>query len=498
MDYFQIVCGLVVVVLGIYYYYKSIYDTWKNRGILGPKPTYFVGNFLNILIKKESVSDSVKTWYDEFKHEPVFGIFEGRTPVLVINDLDMVKDVLIRNFSTFVDRGFRIFPKIEPLMQHLFLLEPERWRPLRAKLSPIFTSGKLKEMFPLIVECAENLETYLDKVEEDRESVECRDLAAKFTTDVIGSCAFGINMNALMDEGSEFRQMGKKIFAPDLKRLLRESCRQFIPWLYRFVGPLLEQKDVNNFFINLITNSIKYRRENKVVRPDFVHLLMELQDHPDKVNNMELTDSLLAAQAFVFFAAGFETSSSTIAHALYELAQHQDIQNKLRQEIKEVTKKNIKNLTYNDIKEMKYLDKVFKETLRKYPLLPMLTRQAIEDYTFSGTKITVPKGMKVWIPVYGIQRDPNIYPKPEVFDPERFTDEAVATRHPMSYLPFGDGPRNCIGARFAHYQTKIGIMTIIRNHKVKVCEKTTIPYESDARNFLLTLKDGVNLKIEKA
>ena len=70
----------------------------------------------------------------------------------------------------------------------------------------------------------------------------------------------------------------------------------------------------------------------------------------------------------------------------------------------------------------------------------------MENYTFKGTKITIPKGTKIW--VHGIQHDPNIYPEPEVFDPERFEDDAFASRHPMSYLPFGDGPRNCIGTFF--------------------------------------------------
>lgn len=85
------------------------------------------------------------------------------------------------------------------------------------------------------------------------------------------------------------------------------------------------------------------------------------------------------------------------------------------------------------------------ETLRKYPLLSALTRQAMKDYTFKGTKLSIPKNTVVWIPVYGLQNDPNVYPKPDVFDPERFNEDIFATRHPMSYLPFGDGPRNCIG-----------------------------------------------------
>ncbi|KAG6800701.1 cytochrome P450 6a14 [Apis mellifera caucasica] len=497
MDYFQILCAISIVILTIYYYYSSKYAFWKDRGISGPKPIVFFGNFGNSIVKKRSISETVKKWYDDYKHESVFGIYEGTIPVLVINDLDMIKDVLIRDFSIFVDRGFHTFPKIEPLTQHLFLLEAERWRPMRMKLSPIFTSGKLKEMFSLIVESAGNLEKYLDEVIKKNEMVECRDLAAKFTTDVIGSCAFGINTNSLLEEDSEFRRMGKKIFSPSLKLMIGNICKVFFPSLYEVIGNIFTMKDVDEFFINLVSDTMKYRKDNDTVRSDFINMLMQLKEHPEKMDNIELTDTLLTAQAVVFFIAGFETSSSTIAFGLYELAQNQEIQDKLREEIRKMHEKNKGILTYTDIKEMKYLDKVFKETLRKYPILSTLSRKAMENYTFKGTKITIPKGTKVWVPVYGIQHDPNIYPKPEVFDPERFEDDAFASRHPMSYLPFGDGPRNCIGARFAHYQSKVGLITILRNHKVNVCEKTTIPFKADERSFLLALKGGVHLKITK-
>lgn len=88
---------------------------------------------------------------------------------------------------------------------------------------------------------------------------------------------------------------------------------------------------------------------------------------------------------------------------------------------------------------------LFTETLRKYPVVPFLNRELIDDYTFENSKITIPKGLKIWIPVYGIHHDPNIYPNPEKFDPERFSEDKIKERHPMHYLPFGHGPRNCIG-----------------------------------------------------
>ncbi|XP_076285655.1 putative cytochrome P450 6a14 [Lasioglossum baleicum] len=500
LDYFQILCVAAVVLLAVYYYLSSMNNYWKKLGIAGPPPSLFLGNLKSSTLGQLSMSDSTRKMYNEYKQEPVFGIFAGTTPVLMVNDLDLVKDVLIGDFSLFASRGVPIFRKIESLTQHLFLLEPEIWRPLRARLSPVFTSGKLKEMFPLVIECGEHLEKYLDSVTKKGELVDCREIAAKFTTDVIGTCAFGIDMNALADEDSEFRRMGREMFTPSWQQVVRDLMRQFLPNVYQRVGHLVQPKKVTEFFTNVVTDTMKYREKHNVVRSDFINMLLELKRNPSQLENIELTDSLLTSQAFVFFLAGFETSSSTIGHALYELALNTDIQNKLRKEIRQTLEENAgegKVLTYDQVRQMKYLDAVFRETLRKYPILPILMRQVSTDYTFKGTKITIPKDTRIWIPVYGIHHDPDIYVKPEVFDPERFIDNGISTRHPMAFLAFGDGPRNCIGARFAFYQSKVGLISILRNHKVEVCEKTTIPYKSDTRAFLLSLKGGVVLKMSK-
>lgn len=85
------------------------------------------------------------------------------------------------------------------------------------------------------------------------------------------------------------------------------------------------------------------------------------------------------------------------------------------------------------------------ETLRKYPPVTVLVRQATSSYTFNGTQINIPKDLVIFIPNYAIHRDSDIYPKPDVFDPERFNEEAVQNRHPVAYIPFGNGPRSCIG-----------------------------------------------------
>lgn len=495
-DYFFIFCSILITILSLYYYYVSTYNFWRIRHVPGPRPIFFYGNFKDVVTRKLSISQYVKKIYDKYKHEPAFGIFQTSTPVLIVNDLNLIKDVLIRDFSLFSHRGLDIFKKAEPLSEHLFQLEPERWKPLRTRLSPVFTSGKLKDMFPLIVECGNHLEKYMEKTIVSGDIVECHELAAKFTTDVIGSCAFGISMNDFNNEGSQFREMGREYFVSCTRQAVRDICRLFLPFLYSKIGHMLQPKGVNEFFLKAIVDAIKYRMENNVIRPDFVNMLMELKQNSNKVDNIELTDSLLASQAFVFFVAGFETSSSTMGFALYELAQNQYIQDKLREEIRQYIE-NGKMFTYDQVKQMTYLDAVFQETLRKHSILPILMRQASDNYTFRGTKIRIPKDTSIWIPIYAIQNDPDIFPNPHVFDPERFNDNGIAARHAMSFLPFGDGPRNCIGSRFAHYQTKVGLITILRNHKVDVCEKTTIPFETQNHAFLLTMKGGVCLKVTK-
>ncbi|XP_014481247.1 PREDICTED: cytochrome P450 6A1-like [Dinoponera quadriceps] len=495
METLEILCGIIAVILIIYYYLTSTFNFWKSRGIAGPKPIPLFGNVKDAMLARNAINIFVADVYNSYKDEPLIGIFIKRNPVLIVKDPDIIKDILIKDFPKFADRGISTH-KNDSLSQHLVALEPKRWRPLRTKLSPVFTAGKLKDMFPLMLECSEHLEAYVGQLVNRNEPIECRELTAKYTTDVIGSCAFGIDMNSISDVDSEFRKMGREIFIPRWYKLIRFAIREGEPWLYNILSYVLPETETNKFFMRILMENIDYREKNNIVRHDFVDTLRELKKNQDKID-IELTDSVIASQAFVFFLAGFETSSATMSHALYELAQNHTIQDKLREEINHEYAKNGDSLSYDNIKGMPYLDKVFKETLRKYPPGQVLRRKSTSDYTLNGTEINLPKGQVIFIPVFAIHRDPNIYPDPDVFDPERFNEEVMQTRNPILYLPFGDGPRNCIGARFAICQTKIGLIKMLRNYKIDVCEKTQIPYEIDPKAFLLAPKNGIYLKMTK-
>ncbi|XP_006614287.1 cytochrome P450 6A1-like [Apis dorsata] len=492
----EILCGIVITLIAFYCYLTINNNFWKNRGIPGPKPMLGFGNTKKVIFGKESISQFLTRMYNEYKNEPMIGIFKLRTPSLIIKDPDLIKTLLIKEFPKFANRGlFPIFSR-DPLTHHLFNLEAERWKPLRTQFTPLFTSSKLKGMFSLILECSNQLESYMDTLIKKREPIDMREVSARFTTDVVGSCAFGIEMNSLSEKESIFRRLGKLIFATNLRKILSIRMQDMLPRLYNLFLYIFRQDEKMRIIMKLMTETMEYREQNNVFRPDFINILLDLKKHPEKID-IELTNDLLASQIFIFFAAGFETSSSTISNALYELALNPDIQEKLRKEIKEFEAKNNGEWRYETIKEMKYLEKVFQETLRKYPSLPFLNRELIDDYTFENNKITIPKDLKIWIPIYGIHHDPDIYPDPEKFDPERFSEDKVKQRHPMHFLPFGHGPRNCIGARFAIYQIKIGLIKILRNFEVHVCNKTLIPYKVNPFTSLLMPITGLYLNVIK-
>jgi cytochrome P450 family 6 len=492
----EILCACVTILYLFYYYLTVNFDYWTSRGVIGPKPIPFFGNVIDYMLGKKCMGDFYRDIYERYPNQSMVGMFIRRIPVLVLRDPEYIKQVLIKDFAVFAERDGTVFEKAEPMSMHLFRLDAARWRPLRMRLSPVFTSGKLKEMFHLLLNCADHFEKYLHETVSKNDIVECKDLTSKFTVDVIGSCAFGLEMNAMKEKDNKFQQVGIRMFRSSPKVMIRIMLRE-ISWLYKHIGHFLDDHDVTKFITDITRNTIEYRKRNNVHRNDFINTLIDLKDNPDKLGVDNLTDEFIAAQLFVFFAAGFETSSSTMSFAMYELAKNQLIQEKVREEIKEVLNSTGGEILYDNIKKMSYLEKIFQETLRKYPPVTFLMRKPLRNYTFEGTKIDLKEGQTVIIPIYGIHYDPNIYPDPEVFDPERFSTENIQQRNSMFHLPFGDGPRNCIGARFAINQTKVGLIKVLTNYKIDVCEETQDLTFNPLSFLMLQTTQGIHVKLTK-
>uniref|UniRef100_A0A6P4FI45 Probable cytochrome P450 6a14 n=1 Tax=Drosophila rhopaloa TaxID=1041015 RepID=A0A6P4FI45_DRORH len=498
---------LAVALFLVYSFYHNSYTYWARKGVPHERPFPLIGNMMGIG-SKYHFRDINQRIYDKFKGKaPFAGMFMFFKRTAMITDLDLIKQVLIKDFNHFQDRGLFNNTRDDPLTGHLLTLEGDEWRSMRQKLTPVFTSGKIKHMSGVVVEVGQRLADAMDKAVEAAKvedgDVEIKDLCARFTTDVIGSCAFGLECHSLQDPKAEFREKGRIIFEKPRHTMLVQSFIFTNAKLAKKLRMKVLRDDLTKFFMSAVKNTVDYRLKNGIKRNDFMDLLIELraedQEAAKKGQGIDLSQGLtleqMAAQAFVFFLAGFETSSSTMAFCLYELALQPDIQQRVREEIGSVLGGG--EIIYDALAEMTYLDQVLAETLRKHPIVAQLLRQTNQSYKVPNTELIIEKGTTVIIPIHNIHHDADLYPEPERFDPSRFDPEEVKARHPFSYLPFGDGPRNCIGLRFGKMQAKIGIVSLLQRFKFGVSKSTQVPLTLDTRSPFLSTKHGVHLKVER-
>lgn len=208
---------------------------------------------------------------------------------------------------------------------------------------------------------------------------------------------------------------------------------------------------------DLVHRTVDYREQNNVERRDLMQLLLQLRNTGNiskddgvwsaKTENGKvktLTKDNIAAQMFLFFVAGYETSASTAAFTLYELMQSPEVLAKLKEDINQSLEKHDGKLTYDCIQDMKYLDLCVTETARKYPALPILNRICTKEYQIPGTKNIIEQGTQIIISLIGMHRDPEYFPDPLRYYPDRYTDDEK-NYTPKAYMPFGEGPRQCIG-----------------------------------------------------
>ncbi|CAH2107638.1 unnamed protein product [Euphydryas editha] len=217
-------------------------------------------------------------------------------------------------------------------------------------------------------------------------------------------------------------------------------------------------------------------------------------DGTPKEVELEMDLTCMIAQVFAFFAAGFETTSSATSCLLHELAYNQEIQKNIQKEIDEVLMKYDNRLCYEAVAEMTLLNLALKESLRMYPPLKILTRVCANQYKISQLDVTIDSGVSIIIPLHALQNDGKHFDKPEQFRPERFANNQNI-KSSYVYMPFGMGPRNCIGYRLGQMQSLAGVAALLQNFSVEPSEKTRRKLKLDLGLNKKTVKDGVPLKL---
>ncbi|KAK4874008.1 hypothetical protein RN001_013368 [Aquatica leii] len=478
---------IVLTILSVLFFYKVVkpLSYWKDRGVTHKKPWPLLGNFSAIAFQQKPIFYQVLDWYNQFSNERYFGIHQFTLPILYIRDIDLIKRITVKDFDQFIDHNNIISEDVEPLMgKNLFNLKGQRWRDMRATLSPSFTSSKMKMMFTLISECAEQFTKYFEKQNEGLLEVEVKDVFTRFTNDAIATVAFGLKCNSLEDKNNAFYMMGKTVTTFRGLTLLAINLYSMFPKLSKFLQLRILSKSVVKFFTGIIKETLNKREKEGLVRPDMIHLLMEARkeqmSNDTKKSNYKLvlTDEDITAQALIFIFGGFETSATLMCFVAYELALNKDIQMQLQNEIDETLNECNGILTYEALHKMKYLDMVVSETLRKWPPGFLLDRLCVKDYVVepansSEKQLVIEKGDLIQIP----------FPNPDTFDPERFNDENKHNIEPFSYLPFGSGPRNCIASRFALMENKTLIFHLLSKFDIVRIDKTPYPMKIAANAF---------------
>ncbi|XP_070493896.1 cytochrome P450 6a8-like [Chironomus tepperi] len=499
---YTIISILILLISFIYLFFKNKYSYFEDQGIPHIKPKFPLGNLQGIG-SKFHLSDITRQVYEKFKHEAkIVGFYNFVQPIYLVTDIETVKVITVKDFNNFVNRGFFVNEENEPLSGHLFALEDDRWRFLRNKLSPVFTSGKLKLMFHTISKLGDK---FITKVEEKSKisSFDLKDAASRYTVDIISTVAFGMESNTLNYEHQELIDVFSEFNGPpDSRKMFTFFFMMAFPKLAKALKLRQFSKKVSDFFTNVVGGNIKYREDNDDNRSDFLNMLIQLKnkgsiDGEISTESKKLTLNEVLAQAILFFLAGSDTSSSAICFTLTELAFNQDVQDKLRLEIMEKIKNTNWELTYENLHEMNYLNQIINETLRMYTQGVMVLRKAKEDFQVPDSNIVIKKGSSVWIPTLAFHFDDRFWENPTKFDPERFTQEEIAKRPSFCYFPFGEGPRNCIGMRFGLVNAKFGVASIIKNFKVTPDARMKHPIVMNPKVPHLEPKDGFWLNFEK-
>lgn len=507
----------------LYYRHKRKNDGyWEEKGIpFEPRRAWYS------IIRDYSVKDFCDFEMERYqKYGRIYGYFEGEKPNLTVCDPDVLRDILVKDFQSFTFR--RVFDFVEPVFSNTVVnMNGEEWKRVRTIVSPAFSSGRMRKMALIINDCTKVLVNNLIKCADSGIPADCKKLFGAFTMDVTASSAFGTKINSHESPENPFVVHARNTFSKNAA--LKTIAFFLLPsFLRKLLGLYFLDQNSIDFFRSVTLQVIEERRKTGQKGNDFLQLMMdaykeeleaankveeftvmELEDEDeDKYGANEITKNIfktiyqnkslshdeLLSQCVLFFIVGYETSAATLTFLAYNLACNPEVQEKLIQEIDSVVEKS-EQLSYDLIGEMKYLDRVVSETLRLQPPVIRAERTAVENYKIKNSDITVTKGMIVGFCIYAMHHDPEFYPEPEKFDPDRFLPENA--NHPAyAYLPFGAGPRHCLGMRFALMEIKLCIANALRSVRFRTCPETKIPMEVMMAQGFLTPKNLV-LAVEK-
>lgn len=489
-----ITIGLVSAVIGLVYIkYTTAFSFWSSRNVLGPIPSFPLGNYNET--SKETHLNVYKKWIE--KYGKVFGVYDILTPKLVVADADLVKQMFVKDFASLADRRTDYYD--HPIEKKFSLFqEGKQWKRTRGVMTPAFSSAKFKNIFEQMDICSDKLVDYFDNLiaEKEANNIEASSLYKNYTSDSISRSIFNVSFIHSYKDPDKIIDSLMSYFDPSQVKML---ISLFLPsWFKTAIRFSIFNVSSLNYAWSIFTKLIDSRRveNNNETQPvDMLKLMME------GANKVNWDDDDIKANLIIIYAAGSNTSSSLLAYISYIFAKYPQVQENVVKELNQLISEG-KTITLDTVtNDFPYLNSVVCEVLRLYPPSTYNERKvSVKSYSFqyNGKTITIPRDTTIYFPTFRIQRDPDYFNDPDKFDDMRFMPENKDLINPYAYLPFGHGPRNCIGIRFAMTNIKLAVLKIAPKFKFKLVNESFDLSEDLSGTFdeLLTTKP-IHLIISK-
>ncbi|XP_075541823.1 cytochrome P450 3A41-like isoform X2 [Dermacentor variabilis] len=457
----------------LFWWFRRTFTFWKDKGIAHLTFSQYM-RFLYDLYTKP-VNKVIISSY--MRYGRVYGSYQGIAPTLVVGDPDILREVMVTKFKNFPDRSLAQSVGTEVWKKSIMNVSGEEWKKARTIFTPALTATRLKTILKKAKSVLRKMTSRVKDAAAQNKPVDFSGLATHTALDITAALNYSIDINSENDTNHPILKSLEGIYmnAGGWRALMLF----LMPSLCKILKPDYPPKSSTDLFKAFVSVLIEDRKSKNKVEDDFLQIFMDAdyswEDNSQKktenatANKMSLEE--ITAQGLVFFVAGVETVSTAFSTTTYYLALNPECQDRVIAEVDKALSEG--EVTYDSLQEMPYLEACFKEALRLCTPDSITMRLCTEETTVAG--IHFKPGMSVDIPLAGIHHDPEYFPEPENFNPDRFMPENKDAIRPFTYLPFGAGPRNCVGMRLAMIQAKTTLASLLQHVRFETCPETMIP-----------------------
>lgn len=396
--------------------------------------------------------------------------FGGAKRTVVSTNPEFLEYVLKGNRENFHKSDIQVERMVEFQGKGLVNSHGGEWLRQRRLIAGGFKTKRMQTLFPMQRDVLADL---MEGFEGDGEPVEMHQLMVRVTLRMVGKSLFGRSMG-----DAELEQIGDTISTIQAF-IVRQIVQPYkMPW-FRISGQTEAHQKLRREADQIVLRHIKARRQEGTGESDFLKLLLETPYHDSGV---PMTEDQVLIESLQLMVAGNETSSNALTWIFYLLARHPEYLTQVREEIGAVIGQG--EITYAALQGLALTRRVMDEALRLYPPFWMIDRIALADDEICG--IAVPAGTLVVPYIYGTHRNPDVWADAETFDPARFEPDRVKARPALGYMPFGAGPRVCVGKNMAVMQMMLIVVSFVRGHDFRLAEDTPV----GIRPMMLLRPDG--------